>query len=212
MIQRNSMIPNYSMIPSYLMIPSYSMINWKYGLWQSKSLRWYLHHWWSCCPGSHQQDEKHESILSPLEVLAQLAEESRRWKSVPCQPDAVRKRRRAIRPRAASGFLFARILSSIYSQTQGEGGGWCSLPSWGLQTGGQIRFKIWTTSVINSLYSFQFPLVWATCLVNWEVTKIFQKICFHGKSQTGMPMYMYISLHWYTLGNENSCMSDPSTK
>ena len=28
--------------------PSYSMINWKYGLWQSKSLRWYRHHWWSC--------------------------------------------------------------------------------------------------------------------------------------------------------------------
>ena len=41
-------IPSYSMIPSHLMILSYSMINWKYGLWQSKSLRWYLHNWWSC--------------------------------------------------------------------------------------------------------------------------------------------------------------------
>ena len=45
-----SMIPRYSMIPSYLMIPSYSIINWKYGLWKSKRLRWYLHHWWSCWP------------------------------------------------------------------------------------------------------------------------------------------------------------------
>ena len=23
--------------------------NWKYRLWQSKSLQWYLHLWWSCC-------------------------------------------------------------------------------------------------------------------------------------------------------------------
>ena len=43
-----SMIPSYLMIPIYSMIPSYSMINWKYGVWKSKSLRWYLHHWWSC--------------------------------------------------------------------------------------------------------------------------------------------------------------------
>ena len=36
------------MIPSYSMIPIYLMINWKYGPWWSKSLRWYLHQCWSC--------------------------------------------------------------------------------------------------------------------------------------------------------------------
>ena len=46
-----SLIPSYSMIPSHLMILSYSMTNWKYGLWQSNSLRWYLHRWWSCLNG-----------------------------------------------------------------------------------------------------------------------------------------------------------------
>ena len=64
------MIPSYSMIPSHLMILSYSMINWKYGLWQSNSLRWYLHRWWSCL----QSDSDLDSIVMAFWQQGQAAQ------------------------------------------------------------------------------------------------------------------------------------------
>ena len=51
------------------MIPSYSMINWKYGLWLSKSLRWYLHHWWSCLTLAPQGRNTHKLISQTPELL-----------------------------------------------------------------------------------------------------------------------------------------------
>ena len=65
MVQRNLMIPNYSMIPAIRWSPGirWSLaIRWSPAIpWSpapSKSLRWYLHHWWSCfllpLPSQHQ--------------------------------------------------------------------------------------------------------------------------------------------------------------